>query len=62
MTGATVKVAFAIGLVALFVSGTFYAQEHGAGQHGKADVSDGPEIFWNHLGTGPALPWQCPDV
>jgi hypothetical protein len=45
----TVKLAFAIGLVALFVSGTFYAQEHGAGQHNKADVSAAPEIFCNHL-------------
>ena len=56
MTGTTVKLAFAIGLVALFVSGTFYAQEHGAGQHGKADVSDAPEIFCNHLGTGQLCP------
>ena len=56
MTGTTVKLAFGIGLVALFVSGTFYAQEHGAGQHGKADVSDAPEIFCNHLGTGQLCP------
>lgn len=56
MTGMTVKLAFAIGLVALFVSGTFYAQEHGAGQHGKADVSEAPEIFCNHRGTGQLCP------
>lgn len=56
MTGMTVKLAFAIGLVALFVSGTFYAQEHGAGQHGKADVSEAPEIFCNHRVTGQLCP------
>lgn len=56
MTGTTAKLALAIGLLALFVSGTFYAQEHGAGQHNKADVSAAPEIFCNHLGTGQLCP------
>ena len=62
MTGMTVKLAFAIGLAALIVSGSFYAQEHGAGQHNKMDMSKMtdasgvPEIFCSHKGTGQLCP------
>ena len=38
MTKSIAKVGFLIGLLALFASGTFYAQEHSAGQ-GKMDMS-----------------------
>jgi hypothetical protein len=61
MTIKIVKVGFLIGLLALFVSGTFYAQEHGAG-HGKMDMSKmtdtsgAPEIFCPMMGTGQLCP------
>jgi hypothetical protein len=59
---------FTLGLVvttvlsALFAVGTFYAQEHGAGQQGKMDMtkmtdaSGTPEIFCSHMGTGQLCP------
>ncbi len=49
-------------LMALFAVGTFYAQEHGAGQQGKMDMSKmtdasgAPEIFCSHRGTGQLCP------
>src|SRR6266478_6333055 len=49
-------------LMALFAVGTFYAQEHPAGQQGKmdmskmADSSGQPEIFCSHMGTGQLCP------
>ena len=49
-------------LMALFAVGTFYAQEHGAGQQDKmemskmTDASGAPEIFCAHMGTGQLCP------
>jgi len=49
-------------LMALFAVGIFYAQEHGAGQQGKMDMSKmtdasgTPEIFCSHKGTGQLCP------
>ncbi len=49
-------------LMALFAVGIFYAQEHGAGQQGKMDMSKmtdasgAPEIFCSHKGTGQLCP------
>ena len=57
-----VKLPFLIALLALFASGTFYAQEHGAGQHSKMDMSKmtdasgAPEIFCPMMGTGQLCP------
>lgn len=45
-------------LMALFAAGTFYAQDPGAGQQGKMDMSkmtdasSAPEIFCAHMKTG----------
>ncbi len=49
-------------LMALFAVATFYAQEHGATQQGKMDMSKmtdasgAPEIFCSHMGTGQLCP------
>ena len=49
-------------LVAMVAVGTFYAQEHAAGQQGKMDMSKmtdtsgTPEIFCSHMGTGQLCP------
>jgi hypothetical protein len=61
MTVRIMKVGVLIGLLALFVSGTFYAQEQGAG-HSKMDMSKmtdtsgAPEIFCSMKGTGQLCP------
>lgn len=57
-----VKLAFVIALLALFASEAFHAQEHGAGQHSKMDMSKmtdasgAPEIFCSHRATGQLCP------
>ena len=49
-------------LMTVFALGTFYAQEHSAGQRDKMDMakmtdaSGAPEIFCSHKGTGQLCP------
>jgi hypothetical protein len=62
MKRSTLGVVVTTVLIALFAARTFHAQEHGAGQQGKMDMSKmtdasgAPEIFCSHRGTGQLCP------
>jgi hypothetical protein len=62
MKRSTIGLVVMTALMALFAVGRFHAQEHGAGQHGRMDMSKmtdssgAPEIFCDHRGTGQLCP------